>query len=198
MVTWFLLFGWEWNIWVIVAVYAYRRVLEAIWIRKMKNSSDLDCWIKHGPYTCTCTLTNSNSDISFLCNQAALSHGHHRLLFIFIHRSSCPKCYCLRLCSQLICSTPNNSNEPLQSSTCVIVSACILFDILFQTNIEITAETDFNRLLQIEEEQVQKMCEDIIALKPDLVFTEKGVSGICTCTYEYSSIVDGIYTFLLY
>ena len=36
---------------------------------------------------------------------------------------------------------------------------------------------DFNRLLQIEEEQVQKMCEDIIALKPDLVFTEKGVSG---------------------
>ena len=46
-----------------------------------------------------------------------------------------------------------------------------------QTNIEITAETDFGRLLQIEEEQVQKMCEDIIALKPDLVFTEKGVSG---------------------
>ena len=64
----------------------------------------------------------------------------------------------------------------------MIVSACILFDILLQTNIEITAETDFNRLLQIEEEQVQKMCEDIIALKPDLVFTEKGVSGICTCT----------------
>ena len=52
-----------------------------------------------------------------------------------------------------------------------------LFDLLMQTNIEITAETDFNRLLQIEEEQVQKMCDDIIALKPDLVFTEKGVSG---------------------
>ena len=49
-----------------------------------------------------------------------------------------------------------------------------------QTNIEITAETDFNRLLQIEEEQVQRMCEDIIALKPDLVFTEKGVSGTVT------------------
>lgn len=48
---------------------------------------------------------------------------------------------------------------------------------LWQTNIEITAETDFNRLLQIEEEQVQKMCEDIIALKPDIVITEKGVSG---------------------
>ena len=49
---------------------------------------------------------------------------------------------------------------------------------LWQTNVEITAETDFSRLLQIEEEQVQKMCDDIIALKPDLVFTEKGVSGM--------------------
>lgn len=57
----------------------------------------------------------------------------------------------------------------------------IMFILLrLQTNIEITAETDFNRLLQIEEEQVQKMCEDIIALKPDLVFTEKGVSGAAT------------------
>ena len=57
----------------------------------------------------------------------------------------------------------------------------IMFILLrLQTNIEITAETDFNRLLQIEEEQVQKMCEDIIALKPDLVFTEKGVSGKAT------------------
>ena len=60
---------------------------------------------------------------------------------------------------------------------CSTASICILVDICIQTNIEITAETDFNRLLQIEEEQVQKMCEDIIALKPDLVFTEKGVSG---------------------
>ena len=50
--------------------------------------------------------------------------------------------------------------------------------VLWQTNVEITAETDFSRLLQIEEEQVQKMCDDIIALKPDLVFTEKGVSGM--------------------
>lgn len=47
-----------------------------------------------------------------------------------------------------------------------------------QTNIELSAETDFTRLLQIEEEQVQKMCEDIIAIKPDLVFTEKGVSDL--------------------
>ncbi len=48
---------------------------------------------------------------------------------------------------------------------------------------------DFTRLLQIEEEQVQKMCEDIITLKPDLVFTEKGVSGELqvSCTIDPSS-----------
>lgn len=46
-----------------------------------------------------------------------------------------------------------------------------------QTNIEITKEADWNRILQIEEEQVKAMCEKIISLKPDLVFTEKGVSG---------------------
>lgn len=32
-------------------------------------------------------------------------------------------------------------------------------------------------MLQIEEEYIQSMCEDIIRFKPDLVFTEKGVSG---------------------
>lgn len=46
-----------------------------------------------------------------------------------------------------------------------------------QTNIEISKEADWNRILQIEEEQIKTMCEKIIALKPDLVFTEKGVSG---------------------
>lgn len=46
-----------------------------------------------------------------------------------------------------------------------------------QTNIEITKEEDWNRVLQIEEEQVKAMCEHILALKPDLVITEKGVSG---------------------
>lgn len=46
-----------------------------------------------------------------------------------------------------------------------------------QTNIEITKEDDWNRILQIEEEQVKALCEAIIAVKPDLVITEKGVSG---------------------
>ncbi|BFZ63226.1 T-complex protein 1 subunit gamma [Saitoella coloradoensis] len=47
-----------------------------------------------------------------------------------------------------------------------------------QTNIEITKEEDWNRILQIEEEQVKAMCESILALKPDLVITEKGVSDL--------------------
>lgn len=47
-----------------------------------------------------------------------------------------------------------------------------------QTNIEITKEEDWNRILQIEEEQVQLMCEQILSVKPDLVITEKGVSDL--------------------
>ncbi|KAI5928317.1 T-complex protein 1 [Camillea tinctor] len=47
-----------------------------------------------------------------------------------------------------------------------------------QTNIEITKEDDWNRILQIEEEQVKAMCESILAFKPDLVITEKGVSDL--------------------
>ena len=48
-----------------------------------------------------------------------------------------------------------------------------------QTNIEISKEDDWNRVLQIEEEQVKALCDKIIEFKPDLVFTEKGVSGAC-------------------
>lgn len=47
-----------------------------------------------------------------------------------------------------------------------------------QTNVEITDEESWNRILQIEEEQVKKMCDAILALKPDLVITEKGVSDL--------------------
>ncbi|XP_063894856.1 T-complex protein 1 subunit gamma [Helicoverpa armigera] len=47
-----------------------------------------------------------------------------------------------------------------------------------QTNIEIMGEQDFTRLLQLEEEHVQRQCEEIIALKPDVIFTEKGVSDL--------------------
>ena len=39
-------------------------------------------------------------------------------------------------------------------------------------------EEDFTRILELEEEYVQKLCEDIIRVKPDVVFTEKGVSDL--------------------
>ncbi|GAA5829316.1 hypothetical protein JCM3766R1_001057 [Sporobolomyces carnicolor] len=47
-----------------------------------------------------------------------------------------------------------------------------------QTNIEIQKEEDWNRILEIEEEQIKQMCERIIEFKPDMVFTEKGVSDL--------------------
>lgn len=46
-----------------------------------------------------------------------------------------------------------------------------------QTNIEVTQEDHWNRILQIEEEEVKRMCDAILAFKPDVVITEKGVSG---------------------
>jgi T-complex protein 1 subunit gamma len=46
-----------------------------------------------------------------------------------------------------------------------------------QTNIEIQKEADWNRILEIEEEQIKQMCARIIEFKPDMVFTEKGISG---------------------
>jgi len=47
-----------------------------------------------------------------------------------------------------------------------------------QTNIEIMQEAHWSRVLEIEEEQIKAMCDHIIALKPDLVLTEKGVSDL--------------------
>ncbi|KAF9362427.1 T-complex protein 1 subunit gamma [Mortierella sp. NVP85] len=47
-----------------------------------------------------------------------------------------------------------------------------------QTNIEVTKESDWARILQIEEEQIKTMCDKIIELKPDIVFTEKGISDL--------------------
>ncbi|KDN35651.1 hypothetical protein RSAG8_11394, partial [Rhizoctonia solani AG-8 WAC10335] len=47
-----------------------------------------------------------------------------------------------------------------------------------QTNIEISKEADWARILEIEEEQIKKICEKLIEFKPDLVITEKGVSDL--------------------
>ena len=47
-----------------------------------------------------------------------------------------------------------------------------------QTNVEILKETDFTRMLELEEEYIKKICDEIISMKPDLVFTEKGISDL--------------------
>lgn len=47
-----------------------------------------------------------------------------------------------------------------------------------QTNIEISQEEDWNKLLQIEEDYIATICDHIIKLKPDLVITEKGISDL--------------------
>lgn len=49
-----------------------------------------------------------------------------------------------------------------------------------QTNIEVSKEADWARIQEIEEEQVKSMVDKILELKPDLVLTEKGVSGAFT------------------
>lgn len=46
------------------------------------------------------------------------------------------------------------------------------------TNMELTKEDDFKKALQMEEEEVKKTCDAILALKPDVVITEKGVSDL--------------------
>ncbi|RCN46866.1 T-complex protein 1, gamma subunit [Ancylostoma caninum] len=47
-----------------------------------------------------------------------------------------------------------------------------------QTSLEIMKEEDISRILEQEEESIRKQCDDIIRVKPDLVFTEKGVSDL--------------------
>merc|ERR1712039_305464 len=47
-----------------------------------------------------------------------------------------------------------------------------------QTNVEITKESDWEKLLQQEEDEMKRVCDDIIKVKPDLVITEKGVSDL--------------------
>ena len=57
-----------------------------------------------------------------------------------------------------------------------------------QTNIEISKDTDFSRFQELEEAQVKAMVDKIIEFKPDLVITEKGVSG--RFFFERCAIMD--------
>ncbi|XP_015120477.1 T-complex protein 1 subunit gamma [Diachasma alloeum] len=49
-----------------------------------------------------------------------------------------------------------------------------------QTNVEIMKDTDFTRILELEEEFIKKICEEVIAVKPDVIFTEKGVADLAS------------------
>lgn len=44
------------------------------------------------------------------------------------------------------------------------------------TNMEFTKDDDFKKALEMEEQEVKRMCEEIMKVKPDVVITEKGVS----------------------
>ncbi|OXB75058.1 UNVERIFIED_CONTAM: hypothetical protein H355_015419, partial [Colinus virginianus] len=62
-----------------------------------------------------------------------------------------------------------------------------------QTDIEITREEDFARILQMEEEYIQQICEDLMRVKPDLVITEKGISGNdASCRPSVAVLVLGL------
>lgn len=39
-------------------------------------------------------------------------------------------------------------------------------------------EDDFTKILELEEAYVKELCQDIIRIKPDVVFTEKGISDL--------------------
>ena len=47
-----------------------------------------------------------------------------------------------------------------------------------QTNMEFSKEADWSRAQEIEEQQIKDLCYKLLEFKPDLVITEKGVSGI--------------------
>ncbi|GMH68013.1 hypothetical protein TrVE_jg6046 [Triparma verrucosa] len=57
-----------------------------------------------------------------------------------------------------------------------------------QTNVEITDEEDWNTMLRMEEEYIENMCAEIIAFKPDIVITEKGVSDLAQHFFTKANI----------
>ena len=44
--------------------------------------------------------------------------------------------------------------------------------------LQVTKEDDWNTLLRMEEEYIENICAQIVAFKPDIVITEKGVSDL--------------------
>lgn len=48
----------------------------------------------------------------------------------------------------------------------------------------------YSRMLQLEEESIRAMCQDVIAVKPDVVVTEKGISGKVNKNKEQSAVTE--------
>jgi T-complex protein 1 subunit gamma len=65
-----------------------------------------------------------------------------------------------------------------------------------QTNIEISKESQWKDFQDEEEKQIREMCERILEFKPDLILTEKGVSGKSSrLLYNVSSeLIDNLRT----
>ena len=59
------------------------------------------------------------------------------------------------------------------------------------TTVEMLNEEDFNALLRQEEEYIEQICAQIVAFKPDVVITEKGVSDLA----QHYLLKAGITTF---
>lgn len=59
------------------------------------------------------------------------------------------------------------------------------------TTVEMLNEDDFNALLRQEEEYIEQICAQIVACKPDVVITEKGVSDLA----QHYLLKAGITTF---
>ena len=57
-----------------------------------------------------------------------------------------------------------------------------------QTNLELKREEDFEAVLKMEEEYIQRVCDAIIRLKPDLVCVEKGVSDLAAHFLQKANI----------
>ena len=92
-----------------------------------------------------------------------------------------------KICEVLISNLPHLKETTLSSTLFLPLSLSlslslsphspVLLPPSQQTNVEVSGEEDFAKLLQLEEDYVHRICNDIISLKPDLVITEKGVSG---------------------
>ena len=57
-----------------------------------------------------------------------------------------------------------------------------------QTNMEFTTEESFSKMLELEETFIREAVEQIVAFKPDLVITEKGVSDLAQHFFNKNNI----------